>query len=63
MEGIAALLGSENGSRYRGAVAATGTPIALLCATKPPEELYHSFFTTLPQRPRSEHQLCENLPF
>ena len=33
MEGIAALLGSENGSRYRG-VAATVTPVALLCATK-----------------------------
>ena len=27
------LLGSENGSRYKGGVAATVTPIALLCAT------------------------------
>ena len=33
-EGIAALLGSENGSRYRGGIAATVTPVALLCATK-----------------------------
>ena len=34
MEGIAALLGSENESRYRGGVAATVTPVALHCATK-----------------------------
>ena len=34
LEGIAALLGSENGSRYKGGVAATVTPIALHCATK-----------------------------
>ena len=36
VDGIAALWGSENGSRYRvqGGIATTVTPVALLCATK-----------------------------
>ena len=33
--GITALLGSEDGSHYRGGVAATVTPVAPHCATKP----------------------------